>query len=148
MFEVSPLEHLLATIDQNRRESWHHSLSDDIADAPQSQRRWYLKFVVEATTIIDVLCWKRRDVSLGQLLIADYPMDVSSSSSGNSYTSVAIMSGTVFIVFSTICWIFMSSAENTSNPRRRMSGMYSAMMKVPCLETEILSNSRDVDLIF
>ena len=74
----------------------------------------------------------------------DYAMDVLSSSSGNSYASVAIMSGTVFIVFSTICWIFMSSAETSSSPRRRMSGMYSALTKVAYLATGILNNLLDV----
>ena len=47
-----------------------------------------------------------------------------------SIPTFSIMSGTVFVIFSTICWVFMSKSEMPSYPQRRLSGFYNSMMKV------------------
>lgn len=73
-----------------------------------------------------------------------FSMNILGSSDVATFPTLTLMLATIVVIFSTICWVCMTSNESKSHPKGGLSRLYSSLLKVtlinPLSKLNSLSN--------
>ena len=70
-----------------------------------------------------------------------FSMNIIGSSDVATFPTLTLMLATIVVIFSTICWVCMTSNESKSHPKGGLSRLYSSLLKVTLINPLVILNS-------
>lgn len=71
----------------------------------------------------------------------EFSMNFLGSSDVATFPTLTFMLATIVVIFSTICWVCMTSNESKSHPKGGLSRLYSSLLKVTLINPLVILNS-------